>query len=132
VEGRLPVPGSDELGTIKKLSSGQEGPGKIGAVEHRFEQVHAFQVSGRQVRPVQVRPAEIGAAKIHSRKVEATQIEPSQTGPRQVRRLVVFRPPCVPCCGATAEHRDVLIVWHLLPLSSLRGGSFRGWSARSS
>jgi hypothetical protein len=36
-KGRLPVPGNDELGTIKKLSSSQEGPGKIGAIEHRLE-----------------------------------------------------------------------------------------------
>jgi hypothetical protein len=49
-EGRLPVPGSDELGTIKKLSSGQEGPGKIGAIEHRFEEVRAIQVGTGQVR----------------------------------------------------------------------------------
>ena len=49
-EGRLPVPGSDELGTIKKLSSGQEGPSKIGAVEHRFEEVRTIQVGAGQVR----------------------------------------------------------------------------------
>jgi len=45
----LPVPGSDELGTIKKLSSGQEGPGKIGAVEKRFEEVRIIQVGAGQV-----------------------------------------------------------------------------------
>jgi hypothetical protein len=36
-EGRLPVPRDGKLGTIEKLSSGQEGPGKIGAIEHHLE-----------------------------------------------------------------------------------------------
>ena len=46
----MPVARDDELGTIKKLSSGQEGPGKIGAIEHRFEEVRAIQVGAGQVR----------------------------------------------------------------------------------
>ena len=49
-ECRLPVPGDDKLGTIKKLSYSQEGPGKIGTIEHRFKQVRAIQVRTRQVR----------------------------------------------------------------------------------
>jgi len=43
-EGRLPVPANHELGTIQKLGSRQEGPGKIGAVEHRLEEVSALEV----------------------------------------------------------------------------------------
>src|SRR5712671_725561 len=31
----------------------------------------------------------------------------------------------IPVCGAAAEHRDMLIVWHLLPLPSLRRALFR-------
>jgi hypothetical protein len=46
----LPVPGDYELGTIKKLSSSQECPGKIGAIEHRFEEVRAIQLGIGQVR----------------------------------------------------------------------------------
>jgi hypothetical protein len=38
------------LGTIEKLSTSQEGPGKIGAIEHRFEEVRAIQVGTGQVR----------------------------------------------------------------------------------
>jgi hypothetical protein len=45
----LPVPGDDKLGTIKKLSSSQEGPGKIGTIEHRFKQVRAIQVGPRRI-----------------------------------------------------------------------------------
>jgi hypothetical protein len=43
-ESRLPVPGNDELGTIKKLGFRQKGPGKIGAIEYSFEEVRAFEV----------------------------------------------------------------------------------------
>jgi hypothetical protein len=43
-EGRLPVPGDDELGAIEELGSSQEGFGKIGAIEHRFEEVRALEV----------------------------------------------------------------------------------------
>jgi hypothetical protein len=32
------------------LSSSQEGPGEIGAIEHRFEKVRAIQVGTEQVR----------------------------------------------------------------------------------
>jgi hypothetical protein len=46
----LPVLSDDELGTIQKLSSNQERPGKIGAIEHRFEKVRAIQVGTGQVR----------------------------------------------------------------------------------
>jgi ATP-dependent RNA helicase RhlE len=38
-EGRLPVQGDHELGTIKKLGAVQKRSGKIGAVEYRLEQV---------------------------------------------------------------------------------------------
>jgi hypothetical protein len=43
--GRLPVPGNNELGTIQKLSTIQISPGKIGAIEYRFEKVRTLQVS---------------------------------------------------------------------------------------
>jgi hypothetical protein len=105
-EGRLPVPGDHKLGAIQKLGSGQEGPRKIGPIEHRLEKVCALQAGTREVRPVQVRPSKIGATKIGSRKIEPAQIEPSQPGRRQVCRPVVFRTPRIPRCGATAEPRD--------------------------
>ena len=43
-EGRLPVPSNDELGTTQKLSSIQIRPGKIGAIECRFEEVRILHV----------------------------------------------------------------------------------------
>jgi len=46
-KSRLPVSGDDELGTIQKLGAEQESPGKIGAVEHRFEEVCPLQAGTR-------------------------------------------------------------------------------------
>jgi hypothetical protein len=43
-EGRLPVPGNDELGTIKKLGFRQKGPGKTGAIKYSFEEVRALEM----------------------------------------------------------------------------------------
>jgi hypothetical protein len=43
-EGRLPAPGDDELRTIEKLSSIEVCPGKIGAVQYRFEEIRTLQV----------------------------------------------------------------------------------------
>jgi hypothetical protein len=43
-EGRLPVPGDDELSTIQKLSSIQESPGKIGAIEYSLEEVRTLEM----------------------------------------------------------------------------------------
>ena len=102
----------------------QEGSGKIGTVEHCFKKVRAIQMGTGQVRLAQVRSPQIGISKIGPRKVEPAQIEPSQTGPRQVRRLVVFRPPCIPRRGAAAEHGDMLIFRHLVPQSNLREALF--------
>jgi hypothetical protein len=97
----------------------QKGPGEIGAVEHRLEEVRAVEMGACQIRVAEICSPEIGAPKIGPRKIEPAQVEPSQTGPRQVRRQVVFRPPLIPRCGAAAEHRDVLNVWHRPPLSNL-------------
>jgi hypothetical protein len=114
-QSRLPIPGGDELGTIQKLGFRQKGPGKIGTIEYCFEEVRALEMGACQIRVAEICSPEIGAPKIGPRKIEPAQIEPSQTGPRQVRRHVVFRPPLIPRCGAAAEHRDMLIVWHVLP-----------------
>jgi hypothetical protein len=129
--GRLPVPGDDELGAIEELGSSQEGFGKVGAVKHRLEQVRALQMRTRQIRPAQVHPSEVGIPKIGPRKIEPAQIEPPQSGPRQVWRVVVFRPPVIPHCGAAAEYCDMLIVRLLPPLSSLRGALFHHCSELS-
>ena len=81
-EGGLPVPGDDELSTIKKLGSGQEGPSQIGAIEYRFEEVRALQMGTRQIRVAEVCSPQIGTPKIGLRKIEPAQIEASQTGLR--------------------------------------------------
>ena len=44
-EGRLPVPSNYQLRTIQKLRSIQVSPGKIGAIEYRFEEIRTLQVS---------------------------------------------------------------------------------------
>ena len=121
----LAVLGDDELSAVQELGSIQKSSGKIGAIEHRFEEVRALQMATQQIRLAQVGAPEIGTPKIRPRKVEASQVEPSQPGPRQIRPFVLLRPPLIPHFGATGEHRDILIVWHLLPLSSLRGALFR-------
>src|SRR5439155_9618607 len=46
-KSRLPVSGDDELGTIQKLGAEQESPGKLGAVEHGFEEVRPLQAGTR-------------------------------------------------------------------------------------
>jgi hypothetical protein len=90
----LPVPGNHELSAIQKLDPVKEGPGKIGAVEHRLEKVRSLQVGAGQLRARQVRPSEIGVPKISLGKIETAQVEASQTGPSQVRRFVnVVRAP---------------------------------------
>jgi hypothetical protein len=111
-EGRLPVPGGDELGTIEELGAIQERSGKIGAVEHRFEEVRPLHSSTRQVRIAALRAPQIGAAKVGPRKIESTEIEAAQCGRRQVRRLVVRCPPRIPCRGAASEQGDMLISGH--------------------
>ena len=67
----------------------------------------------RQIRPTQVR-ARRSAPKIGPGKVESSCIEPfadrPQTSPVSRRALPV------PRYGAAGEHRDMLIVWHLLSL----------------
>jgi hypothetical protein len=63
----LPVPGDNELSAVEELGSVQEGPSKIGAIEHRLEEIRALQVRTRQVCPAQVRPPEIGIPKIGAR-----------------------------------------------------------------
>jgi hypothetical protein len=35
----------DELGAVQELGSTQKSPGKIGAIEHRLEEVGAVQMS---------------------------------------------------------------------------------------
>jgi hypothetical protein len=37
----LPVPGDYELSAVQELGSIQKSPGKIGAIEHRLEEVCA-------------------------------------------------------------------------------------------
>jgi len=92
------------------LGSIQESPGKIGAIKDRFEELRAVEMRTRQIRPAQVRPPEIGTPKIGLRKVEPAQVEASQTGPGQVGYLVLFRPPCIPCCSAASENGEMVIV----------------------
>jgi hypothetical protein len=41
----LPVPSNYQLRTIQKLRSIQVRPGKIGAIEYRFEEIRTLQVS---------------------------------------------------------------------------------------
>ena len=66
-KGRLPVPGNYELSAVQELGSLQKSPGKIGAIEHRLEEVGGLQMRNRQVRSAQVRTPEIGTPKIGPR-----------------------------------------------------------------
>ena len=66
-KGRLPVPGNYELSAVQELGSIQKSPGKIGAIEHRFEEVRALQMGTQQIRPAQVGAPEIGTLKIGAR-----------------------------------------------------------------
>jgi len=72
-EGRLPVPGDDQLRAIQELGSIKKGSG--------------------EVRLAQGGSSEICTPKIRLRKIVPAQIEPAQTGLRQVWSLVSFRPP---------------------------------------
>ena len=81
-EGRLPVPGNHELGTINELGASREGLTKIGAIEYCFEQISALEAGTGQIRFAEFCSPEIGTAKISPRKIEPAQIETSQTGPR--------------------------------------------------
>jgi hypothetical protein len=63
----LPVPGDNELSAVQELDSIQKGPGKISAIEYRFEDVGAVEMRTRQIRRAQVRPPEIGTSKIGPR-----------------------------------------------------------------
>jgi len=63
----LPVPGDYELTAVQELSFIQKSPGKISAIEYRFEEVSALQMRTRQIRRAQVRPPEIGTPKIGPR-----------------------------------------------------------------
>jgi hypothetical protein len=40
----LPVPGDNELSAVQELDSIQKRPGKISAIEYRFEDVGAVQI----------------------------------------------------------------------------------------
>jgi len=40
----LPVPGYYQLTAVQELGSIQKSPGKIGAIEHRLEEVRAVQL----------------------------------------------------------------------------------------
>jgi hypothetical protein len=53
------------LGAVQKRS------GKIGTIEHRFEEVRAVQIRTRQIRPAQVRAPEIGTPKVGPRYRQA-------------------------------------------------------------
>src|SRR5438477_6045050 len=117
-EGQRPVWRRDELGTSKEGGTVEERPGKIGAVEHRFEEIRTLKMRTRQVRTAAPRPPQIGAPKVHPRKIETAQIQGAQVGRRQVRHLVVLRPPCIPCPDAASEQADILILRHL-PFPSL-------------
>jgi hypothetical protein len=66
-KGRLPVPGNYELSAVQELGSIQKSPGKIGAIEHRLEEVGGLQMRNRQVRSAQVRTPEISTPKIGPR-----------------------------------------------------------------
>jgi hypothetical protein len=68
----LPIPGDNELSAVQELDSIQKGPGKISAIEYRFEDVGAVETRTRQIRPAQIRAPEIGTPKIGLRKVEST------------------------------------------------------------
>src|SRR6266851_709466 len=81
-EGRLPVPGGDELGAIEELGAMEERAGKIGAVERRFEEIRPLHSGTRQVRIAALRSAQIGAAKVRPRKIAAAQVEAAQRGRR--------------------------------------------------
>jgi hypothetical protein len=63
----LPVSGNYELSAVQELSSIQKSPGKIGAIEHRFEKVRGVQMRTRQIRPTQVRAPEIIECPFESR-----------------------------------------------------------------
>ena len=56
----------------------EEGPGKIGAVEHRLEQIRSLQACAGETRL-----GEGGAPQAAARKIEPVQIEAPQGGPRQ-------------------------------------------------
>src|SRR5947207_8201728 len=118
-EGQRPVSRRDELGTIKEGGTVEERPGKIGAVEHRFEEIRTLKMRTRQVRTAAPRPPQIGAPKVHPRKIETAQIQGAQVGRRQVRHLVMLRPPCIPCPDAASEQADILIFHYLAFLSRL-------------
>jgi hypothetical protein len=63
----LPVPGGNELSAVQELGSIQKSPGKISAIEYRFEEVSALKMRTRQIRPAQVRAPEIGTPKMGPR-----------------------------------------------------------------
>src|SRR5207302_8085078 len=48
----------------------EERPGKIGAVEHRFEEIRTLEMRTRQVRIATLCPPQIGAPKVSPRKIE--------------------------------------------------------------
>jgi hypothetical protein len=92
-EGRLPVPGDDQLRAIQELGSSKKGSGEVRAVENCFEQIRPLKVGAGEIRLAQARSSEIGTPKIRTGKIVPAQIEPAQTGLRQVWSLVSFRPP---------------------------------------
>ena len=66
-EGRLPVSGNYELSAVQELGSIQKSPGKISAIEYRFEEVSALKMRTRQIRLAQIRAPEIGTSKVGPR-----------------------------------------------------------------
>jgi hypothetical protein len=98
----LPVLGDYELSAVQELGAIQKSPGKIGAIEYRFEDVGAVQMRSRQIRPAQIRASEVGTPKIGSGKVESTQVEASQTSPRQEFERFIYLYGALDTCFALA------------------------------
>jgi len=63
----LPILGDYELSAVQELGAIQKSPGKISAIEYRFEDVGAVETRTRQICPAQVRAPEIGTPKIGPR-----------------------------------------------------------------
>src|SRR5437868_8804820 len=118
-EGQRPVSRRNELATVKERGAIEERPGKIGTVEHRFEEIRTLEMRTRQVRIATLCPPQIGAPKVSPRKIEPAQIQAAKVGRRQVRHLVMLRPPCIPCPDAASEQADILIFHYLAFLSRL-------------
>jgi len=73
-EGRLPVPGDDQLRAIQELGSSKKGSGEVCAIKHCFEKVRPLKIGVAEVRLAQGGSSEIGTPKIRSGKIEPAQI----------------------------------------------------------